>query len=101
MIIHSIVRLIKVIFYKTSQYFLKPFKNFGGNINVNVDLSYYATKSDIKNISHVDNSSFALNTNLASLKKTKVDKLDIEKLVLDLSKLSDVAKMMLLKRHIS
>ena len=51
-----------------SQYFPKPFKNFGANIYVKVDLSYYATKSDIKNISHVDNSSFALKTNLVSLK---------------------------------
>ena len=40
----------------------------GGDINVKVDLSNYATKSDIKNISHVDTSSFALKTNLASLK---------------------------------
>ena len=51
------------------------------------------------NISHVDTSSFALKTNLASL-KTEVDKLDIDKLVsvpVDLSKLSDVVKMMLLK----
>ena len=77
-----------------SQYFPKPYEAFGGNINVKVDLSNYATKSDIKNISHVDNSSFALKTNLASL-KTEVDKLDIDKLVpvpVDLSKLSDVVK---------
>ena len=62
--------------------------------NVKVDLSNYATKADVKNISHVDTSSFALKTNLANL-KTEVDKLDIDKLVpipLDLSKLSDVAK---------
>ena len=77
-----------------SQYFPKPSKPFGGDINVKVDLSSYATKSDIKNISHVDTSSFTLKTNLASL-KTDVDKLDIYKLVLvpvDLSKLSDVVK---------
>ena len=43
-----------------SQYFPKPFRSFRGNINVKVDLSNYATKADIKNISHVDNSSFAL-----------------------------------------
>ena len=75
-----------------SQYFPKPFRSFGGNINVKVDLSNYATKADIKNISHVDTSSFALKTNLASL-KTEVDKLDIDKLIpvpVDLSKLSDV-----------
>ena len=53
-----------------SQYFPKPFRSFGRNINVKVDL---------KNISHVDTSNFALKTNLASL-KTEVDKLDIDKL---------------------
>ena len=51
-----------------SQYFPKSFRNFGRNINVKVDLSNYATKADIKNISLVDTSSFALKTNLASLK---------------------------------
>ena len=57
-------------------------------------MSNYATKTDIKNISHVDTSSFALKSNLASL-KTEVDKLDIDKLApvpVDLSKLSDVVK---------
>ena len=85
---------------KMSQYFPKPFRSFGGNINVKVDLSNYATKTDLKNVTHVDTSSFALKTNLASL-KTEVDKLDIDKLVpvpVDLSKLSDVVKMMLLKK---
>ena len=52
---------------KISQYFPKPNKTFGGDINVKVDLYYYATKGDIKNISHVDTSSFALKTNLANL----------------------------------
>ena len=77
-----------------SQYFPKSYEPFGGDINVKVDLSNYATKSDIKKISHVDTSSFALKTNLANL-KTEVDKLDIDKLVpvpVDLSKLSDVVK---------
>ena len=83
-----------------SQYFPKPYEPFGGDINVKVDLSNYDTKADIKNISHVDTSSFALKINLAKL-KTEVDKLDIDKLVpvpVDLSKLSDVVKIMLLKR---
>ena len=61
------------------QYFPKPYELFGRDINVKVDLSNYATKADIKNISHVDNSNFALKTNLASL-KTEVDKFDIDKL---------------------
>ena len=77
-----------------SQYFHKPFRSFGENINVKVDLSNYATKTDLKNVTHVDTSSFALKTNLANL-KTEVDKLDIEKLApvpVDLSKLSDVVK---------
>ena len=77
-----------------SQYFPKLYEPFGGDINVKVDLSNYATKTDIKNISHVDTSSFALKSNLASL-KTEVDKLDIDKLVpvaVDLNKLSDVVK---------
>ena len=77
-----------------SQYFPKPCEPFGGDINVKVDLSNYARKTDIKNIAHVDTSSFALKTNSTSL-KTKVDKLDIDKLVpvpVDLGKLSDVVK---------
>ena len=77
-----------------SQYFPKPYEPFGGDINVKVDLSNYETKADIKNISNVDTSSFALKTNLANL-KTEVDKLDDDKLApvaVDLSKLSDVVK---------
>ena len=77
-----------------SKFYPKPYKPFGKNINVKVDLSLYATKADIKNISHVDASSFALKTNLNNL-KTEIDKLDIDKLVpvpVDLSKVSDVEK---------
>ena len=51
---------------KTSEYFPKPFKSIGGNINVKVDLSNYATKTDSKNITHVDTSNFASKANLAS-----------------------------------
>ena len=85
-----------------SKYFLEPYEPFGGDINVEVDLSNYATKADIKNISHVDTSSFALKTNLANLKH-EVDKLDIDKLVpvpTDLSKLSDVAKNAVVKKDV-
>ena len=77
-----------------SQYFPKPFRNFGGNINIKVDLSNYATKTDLKNVTHVDTSSFALKTNVASL-KTEVDKLYIDKLApvsVDFSELSDAVK---------
>ena len=94
MIILLIAGLIKKTYYKISQYFPKPYKPFGGDINVNVDLSNYVTKADIKNISHADTSNFALKTNLADL-KTKVDKLDIDKVVpvpVDLSKLNDLVK---------
>ena len=68
-----------IVRIKMSQYFPKPHEPFGGDINVKVNLSNYTTKRDIKNISHVDASSFALKSNLASL-KTEVDKIDIDKL---------------------
>ena len=77
-----------------SQYFPKPYEPFGGDINVKVDLSNYATMTDLKNISHIDVSSYALKSNLASL-KAEVDKLDIDKLTPvpgDLAKLSNVVK---------
>ena len=83
-----------------SQYFLKSHEPFGGDINVKVDLSNYATKAYLKNILHVDVSSFALKSNLASL-KTKLDKLDIDKLTpfpVDLRKISDVVKHDVVKR---
>ena len=85
-----------------SQYFPKPYEPFGRDINVKVDLSNYATKGDIENISHVDSSNFALKTNLANL-KTDVDKLHIDKLVpvpVDLSKLSDVIKNDVVKKDV-
>ena len=85
---------------KMSQYFPKPYESFGGDISVKVDLSNYATKADIKNISHVDTSSFALKTNLANL-KTEADKLDIDKLVpvpTDLTKLSNIVKNDVIKK---
>ena len=71
-IIHLIVGLIKKILYKMSQYFPKPYEPFGGDINVKVDLSNYATKADVKNFTHVDTSGFALKINLANL-KTELD----------------------------
>ena len=61
-----------------SQYF-PPYKSSAGNIKVELELSSYATKNDLKNVTHVDVSSFALKINLVNL-KTEVDKIDIAKL---------------------
>ena len=77
--------------YKMSQYF-PPYKIHGGDIKVEIDLSNYATKTDLKNVTHVDVSSFASETNLASV-KTEVDKIDADKLrtvPADLAKLSKI-----------
>ena len=86
-----------------SQYFPKPFNShFGYIIKVKIDLSNYATKTDIKNISHVDTSSFSLKTNLSNL-KTEVDKLDINKLapvLVDVCKLSEIVKNDVVKKDI-
>ena len=83
-----------------SQYFPKPYKPFGGDINVKVNLPNYATKADLKNATKIDTSKLALKSDSANL-KPEVDNLDIEKLVpvpIHLSKLSDVVKLMLLKK---
>ena len=81
-------------------YFPESYRAFSTDINVKVDLSNYATKKDVKNITHVDTSSFALKANVAIL-KNKVDKLDIAKLVpvpVDLSKLNDIVKNDVIKK---
>ena len=100
MIILLIVGMIKRTLHKMSQYFAKSYEPFGGDINVKVDLSNYATKADIKNITYVDTSSFPLKKNVSNL-KTQVDKLDIDKLVpvpADLSKLSNVVNNEVVKK---
>ena len=69
-----------------------PYKSLSQNIKVELDLANYATKDDVKNITHLDVSSFASKTNLAAL-KTEVDKIDADKLKavpVDLAKLSNV-----------
>ena len=76
-----------------SQYF-PPYRSSGEDIKVELDLSNYATKSGLKNVTHVDVGSFASKSNLASL-KTEVDKIDADKLntvLVDLAKLSNVVK---------
>ena len=100
MLIHLIVGLIKKASYKNESILSKPFRSFGENINVKVNVSNYATEADIKNISHVDTSSFAVKPNLANL-KTEVDKVDIEKLVtvpIDLTKVSNAVKNEVVKK---
>ena len=77
-----------------SHYFPKSFRSFGRNINVKIDLSNYASKTDLKNVTHIDTSGLALKAKLANL-ETEVDKLDIDKLApvpVDLSKLNDLVK---------
>ena len=82
-----------------SQYF-PPYNNFSKNIKVQLDLSNYATKNDVENITHVDVSSYATKTNLAAL-KTEVDKIDTDKLKTvpdDLAKLTNVVKNKVVKK---
>ena len=86
------IKNYKKLYYKMSYY--PPYNNSSNNIKVELDLSNYATKDDVKNITHVDVSSYATKTNLASL-KTEVDKIDTDKLKAvpaDLAKLSNVVK---------
>ena len=74
----------------SSQYY-PPYKSSSNNIKVELVLTNYATKKDLKNITHTDVSNFASKTNLAAL-KTEVDKIDADKLKtvpVDLAKLSD------------
>ena len=80
------------VYYKMSYY--PPYKSSSNNIKVELDLTNYATKTDLKNITHVDASSFPSNTNLAAL-KTEVDKIDVDKLKtapVDLDRLSNLVK---------
>ena len=64
---------------KMSQYFPRPYEPFGGDVNVKVALSNYATKSDLKNATGIDTSKLAVKSDLVSL-KAEVDKLNIDKL---------------------
>ena len=77
-----------------SQYFPKPYEPFGENINVKVELSNYATITDIKNATGIDTSKLAAKSDLTSL-KAEIGELEIDKLVpvpVDLRKLSDAVK---------
>ena len=79
MITHLMVGLINKILDKTSQYFPKPYEPFGRDINVKADLSNYATKADLKNVTGTDASKLTVKSDLASL-KAEVDKIDVYKL---------------------
>ena len=84
-----------------SQYF-PPYNNSSENIKVELDLSNYATKKDINDITHVDVSGFASKTNLAAL-KSEVDKIDIDKLKTaptDLAKLTNAVENDLVKKTV-
>ena len=90
----------KRVYYKMSYY--PPYKNSSNNIKVELDLTNYATKTDLKNITHVDVSSFASKTNLAAL-KTEVDKIDADKLntvPVDLAKLTNAVENDLVKKTV-
>ena len=87
------IRITKVYIIKMSTSY-PPYKNNSNNIKVEFDLANYATKDDVKNITHVDVSSYASKTNLAAL-KTEVDKIDVDKLKTvpdDLAKLTNLVK---------
>ena len=79
MIIHLIVGLTKKILHKMSQYFPKPYKPSGGDINVKLDLSSYAARTDLRNATGIDTSKLASKSDLVSL-KDQVDKIDVDKL---------------------
>ena len=88
----------KILYHKMSYY--PPYKSSSNNIKVELDFSNYATKDDVKNVTHVDVSSYATKTNLAAL-KTVVDKIDTDKLKTvpdDLAKLDNVVKNEVVKK---
>ena len=79
-----------------------PYKSSSNNIKVELDLTNYATKNDLKNITHVDVSSFASKTNLAAL-KSEVDKIDVDKLKtapVDLANLANAIENDLVKKTV-
>ena len=93
MIINLIAGLIKNTSYKNGQYFPKPYRSFKGNVKVELDLSSYAPKAELKNAAGVYASKLAAKSGLASSKIDKIDKIDIDWLKtvpVDLSKLSNV-----------
>ena len=93
------IKNYKKLNYKMSAYY-PPYRSSSNNVKVELDLTNYATKTDLKNITHVDVSSFASKTNLAAL-KTEVDKIDVDKLKTtptELAKLTNVVKNYVFKK---
>ena len=88
-----IVGLIKNTLSKVSHYFPKPYRSLGGNISVNVDLSNYATKSDLKIATGIDTCNF-------SLKSYKIDVYKLKTVPVDLSKLNDIVKNEVVKKTV-
>ena len=89
----------KRLYYKMSYY--PPYKSSSNNVKVELDLTNYATKTDLNNITHIDVSSFASKTNLAAL-KTEVDKVDVDKLKttpVDLAELTNAVEHILVKKN--
>ena len=87
------IKNYKKLNYKMSAYY-PPYRSSSSNVKVELDLTNYVTKTDLKNITHADVSSFASKTNLAAL-KTEVDEIDVDKLKTtptDLAKLTNVVK---------
>ena len=85
--------------YKMSYY--PPSKSSSNNVKVELDLTNYATKNDLKNMMHVDVSSFASKTNLVAL-KSEVDKINVDKLKpapVDLAKLNNATENDLVKKN--
>ena len=100
MIISLIAELMKKTLYTMIQYFPKPYGRFGGNIKVELDLSSYATKANLKGPTGTNTSNLTLKSNLAKL-KPEVDKIDADKLKtvpVDKSKISDVVNNGVLKK---
>ena len=93
------IKNYKRVYYKMSTYY-PPYKSSSQNVKVELDLTNYATKNDLKNTTHVDTSSYALKTNLAAL-KSEVDKIDIDRLKtapVDLAKLINAVENDLVKQ---
>ena len=102
LIIHLIVGLIKKTLYLMIQYFPKLYRNFAGNIKVELDLSSYGTKADLSNATGVDTFKLAEKSELAKL-KAQVDKIDADKLKtvpVNLRKLNNVVNNDVVKKTV-